>query len=321
MAVYTRVSGVELDAFLSEYDIGLCTELTEIRQGVENSNFILDTQTGRYILTIYEKRVDPADLPYFLGFSEHLKRRGLNTPSPVRNKRGEAFGELAGKKAAVIRFLEGVNCEIPTIEQCEGAGGLLAQMHNMQDGFPGRRENDLSPSGRLFMIFDKIHDDLRRRYPDLCKLVKDEIAYQKRHFPGDLPIGNIHADMFPDNVFFKDGKAFGVIDFYFSCTDFLAYDLAITIGAWSFERNIFDPDKYDALLRGYLRIRTLSQAEIDALPILNRGAALRFLLTRAHDLLYHDENALVKAKDPYEYAYILGHFREYSTASARDIAL
>ena len=218
MAVYTRFTDAELNHFLQNYTIGTVLELHEIEQGVENSNYFLTTTTGKYVLTIYEKRVSIDDLPYFLSFSEYLNSYNISTPSPVRNINNESFTDFKHKKAAIIHFLQGHNLTIPNIEQCESAGEFVARMHLAQTNFTLTRKNDLSPTGSLWRLYDTIALLLQKKLPVLYPLIHQEIIYLKENYPKKLPIGNIHADIFPDNMFFNDTKAIGIIDFYFSCT-------------------------------------------------------------------------------------------------------
>jgi homoserine kinase type II len=312
MAVYTRFSDSELDLFLQNYALGTVTDLSEIEQGVENTNYFLTTQTGKYVLTIYEKRVNIDDLPYFLSFSEYLNSRNIATPSPVKNIYGHSFTDFMGKKAAIIHFLNGHNLTIPNLLQCVSAGEFVAKMHNAQTGFAMTRPNDLSPLGSLWELYKKIENLLQEQLPHFYPLVALEVLYLQKNYPTNLTIGNIHGDIFPDNMFFDNDNAIGIIDFYFSCTDFLAYDLAIVLCAWCFDKGQFNAHKFYALLKAYQRIRILSADEINNLPILMRGATMRFFLTRSHDVLFHDKNALVIPKNPQEYYDILVFLQNFT---------
>jgi len=306
MAVYTRFTNQELLNFLSCYNIGDFQTITEIEQGVENSNYILTTSLGKYILTIYEKRVNVGDLPYFLSFSEYLNQNHINTPQPIRNNLQESFTDFKNKKAAIIQFLEGHNLDIPNVFQCASAGDYVAKMHLAQKDFPQTRPNTLSPSGSLWLLFDRINHDIQEKMPALYPIITQEVTFLKAHYPIDgLEKGNIHADIFPDNMFFEHNRAIGIIDFYFSCTDFLLFDLAITLCAWCFDKGIFVFEKYHALINAYQNIKPLTDIEKKLLCTLMRGAAMRFFLTRANDFIFHDKNALVKPKDPQEYYNIL----------------
>jgi homoserine kinase type II len=301
MAVYTSIDEAELHAFLEDYELGSLVGFEGIREGVENSNYHLRTSQGRFILTIYEKRVDPADLPFFLGLMEHLGSRGLQCPRPVAARDGAALRRLKGKPAAIVTFLEGHSARSITARHCEALGRSLAAMHLAGAGFELRRANALGPAGWRLLREGCVNraDEVA---PGLGREIDSELAALQAGWPSDLPAGVIHADLFPDNVFFEGERVSGLIDFYFACDDLLAYDLAICLNAWCFELDrAFNVTKARALLRGYRQMRSLSDAEIQALPILCRGSALRFLLTRLYDWLNQVEGALVKPKDPLEY--------------------
>ena len=301
MAVYTDVSDEELEAFIGSYAIGALTSFKGIAEGVENSNYLVHTAGGPYILTLYEKRVSPADLPYFLALMEHLAARGITCPLPVHDREGRTLKELAGRPAALITFLEGLWVRRPGIEHCAGLGQALGRFHLAGQDFPMRRANSLSlPGWRA--LFASIGSEADRIKPGLAGVMEKELHHLEGHWPQDLPQGVIHADLFPDNVFFLGDKVSGLIDFYFACNDTLAYDIAVCLNAWCFETDgSFNVTKARALLQAYEAVRPLTKAELQWLPTLARGAALRFLLTRTYDLLNTDANALVKTKDPTEY--------------------
>ena len=301
MAVYTDVSDEELEAFIESYAIGALTSFKGISEGVENSNYLVHTEVGPYILTLYEKRVQPEDLPYFLALMEHLAARGISCPLPVHDREGRTLKELAGRPAALISFLEGLWVRRPGIEHCAGLGQALAKFHLAGLDFPMQRENDLSLPG-----WQALYDDVKASadgvIPGLKDVIAQELAYLGDNWASDLPSGVIHADLFPDNVFFLDDKVSGLIDFYFACNDMLAYDVAVCLNAWCFEPDAsFNVTKARAMLQAYEGERPLTKPELDGLPLLARGAALRFLLTRTYDFLNTDANALVKTKDPNEY--------------------
>jgi len=301
MAVYTDVAAEELAEFLNSYDIGELFSYKGIAEGVENSNFLLHTSKGAYILTLYEKRVAEDDLPYFLSLMAHLAERGVSCPQPARNREGEVFSRLAGRPAAVINFLEGVWPRRPTVAHCAGVGEALAKMHLAGRDFPLFRKNPLSVAGWR-PLFDLAASRVDNVQAGLADFVARELDYLEANWPADLPEGVIHADLFPDNVFFLSDRVSGLIDFPFACNDILAYDVAICLNAWCFEPDhSFNVTKARALLNGYGRGRALSEAEQAALPLLARGAALRFLLTRLVDFLNVPKGALVKPKDPLEY--------------------
>jgi homoserine kinase type II len=303
MAVYTDVAADELAEFLKHYDIGELLSYKGIAEGVENSNFLLHTTAGYFILTLYEKRVARGDLPFFLGLMAHLASHGINCPQPVKSKGGEALGTLAGRPAAIINFLEGIWPRKPSAAHCAGVGQALAKMHLAGRDFGMTRANALSVSGwrPLFDAAASRADELQH---GLRAFIGAELDHLENNvWPRDLPQGVIHADLFPDNVFFLGEQLSGIIDFTFACTDTLAYDVAICLNAWCFESDYsFNVTKARAFLNAYGRERKLSDAEQDALPLLARGAALRFLLTRLVDFLNVPEGALVRPKDPLEYA-------------------
>jgi homoserine kinase type II len=301
MAVYTEVTDDALRAFLSVYDIGEVVAFRGIAEGVENSNYMLRTTTGDFILTLYEKRVDPSDLPWFLGLMEHLASQGVTCPQPVHGQDGQALRMLAGRLAAITTFLPGVWPRRPTLAHCGPLGEALARLHAAGGSYAPRRANALGPLGwrplldRSLSRADEVAPDLGAE----LSLVLDRVL---RHWPQSLPEGQIHGDLFPDNVFFLGHQISGLIDFYFAATDVLAYDLAICLNAWCFEQDgAFNVTRGRALIAGYQSVRPLTEAEASAMPILAQGAALRFLLTRLYDWLYTPAGALVTPKDPIEY--------------------
>jgi homoserine kinase type II len=317
MAVYTDVAAEELAEFLSGYDIGELLSYKGIAEGVENSNFLLHTTSGYFILTLYEKRVAKSDLPFFLALMAHLAVHGITCPQPVKNRRGEALAMLAGRPAAIITFLEGIWPRKPNAAHCAGVGQVLAKMHLAGRDFGMSRANALSVSGwrPLFDAAAPHADELQHGLRDFISAELDHL--ESGIWPEHLPKGVIHADLFPDNVFFLGEKLSGVIDFTFACNDILAYDIAITLNAWCFETDhSFNVTKARALLNAYGRERKLSDAEQDALPLLARGASLRILLTRLVDWFNVPPGALVRPKDPLEYVRKL-RFQQ-SVASIRD---
>ena len=319
MAVYTEVSEEELDAFIAGYDIGAVLSLKGIAEGVENSNYLLHAERGFYILTLYEKRVNEAELPFFLDLLEHLAGRGVTCPQPVKNRQGRALGPRAARPAAIVVFLHGMWIRNPDARQCAAVGEALAKLHRAGADFPMRRENALSLAGWT-NLFESVHARADQVVPDLSAAIDAELKHLHAAWPRTLPTGVIHADLFPDNVFFLGGKLSGLIDFYFACTDAFAYDLAITLNAWCFEPDgAFNITKGLAMINGYERVRRLDDAEVAALPTLARGASLRFLLTRLVDWLNVPEGALVRPKDPMEYVRRLRFYQ--SILSARELGL
>lgn len=301
MAVYTDVPEDALEKFIALYDIGGVLSFKGIAEGVENSNFLLHTEGGYFILTLYEKRVKKEDLPFFIGLMDHLATRDINCPRPVRMKNGETLGELQGRPAAIVTFLEGMGIARPHAHHCREVGEALAKLHLAGQDYKGTRVNALTVPGWR-PLFDAAMDRADTVTPGLCAATEKSLTALETEWPKNLPKGVIHADLFTDNVFFLKGKLSGVIDFYFACTDFLAYDLAICLNAWCFELDgSFNITKGQAMIAGYQAVRALEAGEVEALPVLCRGASLRFMLTRLVDWLNVPPGALVRPKDPLEY--------------------
>jgi homoserine kinase type II len=320
VAVFTDITEVELGSFLRDYDIGELLSYKGIAEGTENSNFILHTTAGSYILTLYEKRVERRDLPFFLGLMEHLATRGVTCPLPVHRRDGQVVADLAGRPAAIITFLEGMWPRRPSAVHCREVGIALARLHVAGDDFPLKRPNALSLVGWT-TLWDGCRDRADEVEPGLQAEVARDFEVLGKAWPADLPSGVIHADLFPDNVFFLGDTLSGLIDFYFACNDFYAYDVATCLNAWCFERDhAFNLTKGTALLAGYQSVRPLSVAEIEALPLLARGSALRFMLTRLYDWLTVEDSPLVTKRDPLEYIRKLRFHRQVSSASEYGIA-
>ena len=301
MAVYTHIGEDELASFLDGYDLGRAVAFKGIAEGVSNSNFLLETETGRFILTVYEARTNPADLPYFLGLMRHLADAGYPSAAPVPGKDGEALRSIGGKPAAIATFLQGLSASRPSAAQCREAGRGLAWLHVAAQDYDGRRANDLGQAAWASM-FAPLNEAAERLKPGLSSTINADIAHFAAHWPKHLPRGTIHADFFPDNVFFRDGKFAAAIDFYFACHAQLAYDIAITLNAWCFESDgSFNVTKSQAFLAGYEATRTLTPDEKALMPLLAHGAAMRFFLTRLADWAAPAEGALVRPKDPLEY--------------------
>jgi homoserine kinase type II len=324
MAVYTPVSDEALAAFLAEYDLGKPLAFKGIAEGVENSNYFLETTTGRYILTLFEKRVKADDLPYFIGLKQHLAAKGYPCPEPIIGKDGKALRTLEGRPAVIISFLDGLSPRRPNIAQCRSLGEGLGRMHVALSDFAMTRENALGPASwpRLWQGREAGADALQ---DGLAALIAADLGDIALADPDALPLprGTIHADLFPDNAFFLGDDFSGAIDFYFACTDALAYDLAVCLNAWAFEDGSaieasglqYNFSKGAALIAGYESIRPLETAEREALPVLTRGAALRFFLTRLVDWTDTPEGALVKPKNPLEYAGRLAFHRKVTSAA------
>lgn len=316
MAVYTHVTPHDLEAFLAAYDIGTARSFKGIAEGVENSNYLLKTDSGSFILTLYEKRVRAEDLPFFLGFMDFIATRNVKSARPLRARDGATLGTLCGRPAALIEFLDGVSADPPSIAQARNAGAALAQLHLAGKDFAGMRDNDLGPAAwpRLLRAAAPRAGEVRASLADLLKEQLDETL---KDWPKDLPGGVIHADLFPDNVLFVGDEVSGLIDFYFACTDSYAYDIAVMINSWCFAKSgAFEAEKSAALIEGYQSVRGLSDAERAALPRLARGACLRFILTRLNDWLNHDPKALVTPKDPLA---LLPHLAFHAKATSSSV--
>ncbi|WP_027840779.1 homoserine kinase [Pyruvatibacter mobilis] len=315
MAVYTDISDEELTALVERYDIGTLQSAKGIAEGVENSNFLLHTTVSPFILTLYEKRTSENDLPFFLGLMEHLSARGLSCPVPVHARDGSVLQRVAGRPAALVTFLEGMDVKRPRAEHCQQVGMALARLHEAGADFGMTRANALSVDGWA-PLAATAGDRADTVAEGLATLIARELELLAGSWPKDLPTGVIHADLFPDNVFFIGAELSGLIDFYFACTDAFAYDIAICLNAWCFEADdSFNVTKGRALLAGYNKVRALEPEEADALPLLARGAAMRFLLTRLVDWLDGPQDALVKPKDPREYLKRL-RFHQHAVSAA-----
>ncbi len=315
MAVYTDITEIDLKHFLAQYDVGELTSYKGIAEGVENSNFLLHTTKDPLILTLYEKRVEKSDLPFFLGLMQHLSERGLSCPLPLPRRDGELLGELSGRPAALISFLEGMWLRKPEAKHCREVGKALAGMHLAGEGFEIKRPNALSLEGWK-VLWEKSAERADEVETGLEAEITAELAYLEAHWPKNLPAGVIHADLFQDNVFFLGDELSGLIDFYFACNDLLAYDVSICLNAWCFEKDgSYNVTKGSALLEGYCSVRPLSDEEREAMPVLARGSALRFFLTRLYDWLTTPEGALVVKKDPLEYLKKLRFHRQIASVA------
>ncbi|OAV53855.1 homoserine kinase [Rhizobium sp. WYCCWR10014] len=321
MAVYTDIAEDDLKWFLTEYDAGTLLSYKGIAEGVENSNFLLHTSKDPLILTLYEKRVEKSDLPFFLGLMQHLAARGLSCPLPLPRRDGALLGSLSGRPAALISFLEGMWLRKPEAKHCREVGRALAEMHVAGDGFALKRPNALSIDGWRG-LWEKSEPRAGEVEPGLQTEIRSELDFLSAAWPGGLPAGVIHADLFPDNVFFLGDQLSGLIDFYFACNDLLAYDVSICLNAWCFEKDgAYNITKGTAMLEGYQSVRPLSDAEVAALPVLSRGSALRFFLTRLYDWLTTPEGAMVTKKDPLEYLRKLRFHRQIKTPAEYGLSL
>jgi homoserine kinase type II len=315
MAVYTHVSAELLSEFLRGYDCGELVSAKGIAEGVENSNYLVDTNGGRFILTLYEKRVSPGDLPYFLSLLTHLADRGLPVPRPIPDREGRTLQTLEGRPACLIEFLPGISMSDPGALDCRAAGEALGRMHLAAADFAPVRENSLGLAG-WHRLGEACGARAAEIDPGLADLIADELAHLDANWPAGLPRGTIHADLFPDNVLHVGHEVTGLIDFYFACTDIRAYDLAVCHAAWTFSADGRDYRHAcaAALGQGYRSSYGLSAEEVDAFPTLCRGAALRFLLTRAFDWLNTSAGAVVTLKDPLAFRRRLDFYRQASPA-------
>lgn len=300
MAVYTKVSAEEIDDFLTRFDVGTLVSAKGIAEGVENSNYLIETTQDRFILTLYEKRVDPGDLPFFIAMLDHLAAKNCPVPPMIADRSGTTIQQLCGKSACLIKFLPGISVTIPTPQQAQATGRALGDMHNALQDFSGNRPNSMNHDTWRKLATDCGPHELDAIAPKLHVLVNQELDHLDHHWPNSLPTSVIHADLFPDNVLMLDDQVTGLIDFYFSCTDIRAYDIAVTHAAWCFSEDgkIFNAAVSEALIQGYCDAFPLSENDRAALPILARGASLRFMLTRAYDWINTPADAMVTRKDP-----------------------
>ena len=304
MAVYTKLSESELKDFFSNYNLGKVLNYKGIQEGIENTNYSILTEKGKFILTLYEKRVDEKDLPFFIGLMRNLFDKNFPSPEPVINKNGNYINKIVDKKAAVISFLEGQAKKVLTANDCFQVGIYTAKLHAITKTLTGKRENKLSLNSWRY-IYNKVEKDCSKIHKNLPGIIEKNLNEIEKNWPKDIPFGIIHADLFPDNIFFKNNKLSGIIDYYFSCNDFYAFEIAICLNALCFEgknENLsFNVTKAKKFIDGYSSIRKLTKEEKIALKTLCQGAAMRFLLTRVFDYLNLIEGALVKIKDPIEY--------------------
>lgn len=307
MAVYTQVSAEEIAALLTRYDVGTLVSAKGIAEGVENSNYLIDTDRARFILTLYEKRVDAGDLPFFLALLDHLAARALPVPRAIADRNGVQLQQVAGRPACLIEFLPGVSVTRPNPAQAHATGKALGRIHTALMDFTSERPNALGPGG-WHALADKCGDQLDAIAPGLRDRVALELDWLDQHWPSDLPRAVVHADLFPDNVLMRGDAVGGIIDFYFACTEVRAWDVAVTHCAWAFPKRSYDAEIGDAIVAGYDASFGLSAAERAAFPALARGACLRFLLTRAWDWLNTPPDALVTRKDPLVFLERLEHY-------------
>ncbi len=306
MAVYTQVPAEALAALIARYDVGDLVSAKGIAEGVENTNYLVDTERGRFILTLYEKRVDAADLPFFMALLDHLAARGCPVPRALSDLDGVQLQHVADRPACLIEFLPGVSVTRPTPAQARAAGAALGEMHLALRDYPLSRPNALGLAG-WHSLASRCGDQLDTIASGLGERVARELAFLDGHWPAGLPKSTVHADLFPDNVLMRGDRVTGLIDFYFSCTDIRAWDLAVTHAAWAFAP-AYDVAVGDALVAGYDAAHGRSHAERAAFAVLARGACLRFLLTRAWDWLNTPPDAMVTRKDPLAFLARLDHY-------------
>ena len=316
MAVYTEVDDTILAEFLSRYDIGTVVSFAGIAEGVENSNYLLRTTKAHYILTLYEKRVNADDLPFFVELMEHLASKGMNCPLPVAAKDGSVLSEIMGRPCAIFTFLDGTSSRYPNRAKCRNLGAALAQLHINAEGVSRSRPNALGPDSWKPLL-DSVGKRTNELGEDMLARVEKRLEQITGNWPKDLPRGIIHADLFPNNVLFMGDDLTGLIDFYFACEDILAYDIGICLNSWCFEADgSFNMTKSRALINGYQSARQLNDDEINNIPVLAAGSAMRFFLTRLYDWMNTPENALVSPKDPMEYWSILRFHQSVSGSAA-----
>lgn len=315
MAVYTEIHDDELSPFIKLYNIGNLLSYRGIAEGVENSNFFLHTGSGHYILTLYEKRVREIELPFFLNLMQHLANKSFPCPQPIAQNDGKLIGRLADKPAAIVSFIEGIWIRRPDVQHCAQLGMAMAKLHNAAYDFKLQRKNSLSVKAWR-PLWEASRGQVAALHQDIEDGIERELDFLEKNWPTNLPVGVIHADLFTDNVFFIGDQISGIIDFYFACTDILAYDIAISLNAWCFERDFsYNLTKGQALLSNYLAERKLHEREIEAMPLLARGSAMRFFLTRLYDWFHTPAHSIVVKKDPLEYWRKLNFFQNIATPS------
>ncbi|MEE2694949.1 MAG: homoserine kinase [Pseudomonadota bacterium] len=304
MAVHTKLSKTNINKILLGYKLGKYLRSKGIKEGIENTNYLIETDKSKFILTIFENRVNKSQIPFFFEVMINSNSCGIDCPVPIKNNNGEYVNVVKEKKMAIFNFLEGRSKKVWNDNDCFLVGEKLARFHFANKNSTNKSKNIFGTS-YWKRILKKCENDLDRIIPNSRKIIKDEISFISSNWPKNLPMGIIHADLFPDNVFFQRNKISGFLDFYFSCNDFLLYDIAITLNAWCFKNKKFKENYFNSLLRGYESIRRISKNEKKNINIFLRGASLRFLLTRMHDFIYINENKFVKKKNPIEFFNIL----------------
>ena len=302
MAVYTQISIDELNLFLSKYNIDNINEFSGIKGGTSNSNYLLTADNKKFILTIFEERTNQENLPFYFDLMNHLNAHDIKCPEVIKDKQGNFSNSIKQKHAVITTFLTGSSLEKIKPIHCSNLGLTIAKMHNASEKLNIKRENELG-FDKLGIIIEKLKTYKKHIDYEKLKFIEDEFLFLSREISKDLPSGIIHADLFPDNIFFEENNLTGIIDFYFSCNDFYAYEIAICLNAWCFEdsNNEFNPTKAKYLLGSYNQERKFSNEEVEALPLLARASALRYLLTRLLDFYSHEDSDLILKKDPNEY--------------------
>ena len=306
MAVFTKLSKIEIENYVGLYDIGILDQYSEIVEGIENTNYKIICNGTPYILTIFEKRVNEDDLPFFINLKLYLNQNNFKCPRPIQNRNGEIINSIKNKKAVIISFIEGNKIDKPNINECNEIGKMLGNLHNLTINFNESRQNSLDIK-EWKNLLSKCTKNEDKQFDVILKEVENEIDFLESVWPKNIPSGVVHADLFKDNIFFKDEKITGVIDFYFSCYHFFLYDISIVINDWCFDKDgeIFNYEYYKAILNGYKKYKKLTQQEINSFNIILRSAAVRILVTRLHDYIFHPKDAIVLKKDPYQYYNIL----------------
>ena len=305
MAIYTKLTRQEIEDHLTNYKLGTLTNFKEIIEGIDNTNLLIETTQGRFILTIFESRIDKNSLPFFINFKIHLAQKGICCPIPIVANSGASIVDLKGKKSTIVTFLNGTSLKARedgyydniTPNHCYEIGKVLARLHLATADFNMSRENELNP-----LVLRSLFNKIQYLHRNLRAEILENLDFLEKNWQSNLPSGASHLDLFPDNVFFdQEGKMSGVIDFYFSANDLLIYDFAIVVNAWCFDKTTFNFDKFEALLNSYQKIRPLSSKELNFLETALIAGAMRFLLTRLHDMFFTPKNSLVKIKNPLEY--------------------
>ena len=306
MAVFTKLSKTEIENYLGLYDIGNLNQYSEIVEGIENTNYKIICNGTPYILTIFEKRVNEDDLPFFINLKLYLNQNNFKCPRPIQNRDGEIINSIKNKKAVIISFIEGNKIDKPNINECNEIGKMLGNLHNLTINFNESRQNSLDIK-EWKNLLSKCTKNEDKQFDVILKEVENEIDFLESVWPKNIPSGVVHADLFKDNIFFKEKKITGVIDFYFSCFHFLLYDISIVINDWCFEKNgnTFNNKFFNAIIEGYNLSRNLEKEELQSFNLILRIAAVRILITRIHDYIFHQNDSIVIKKDPREYFNIL----------------